>query len=109
MTVDTDPSRLSAPVPGLRGLTHAQFSGGIALLIGFSQMIVGTVVLDRLLTVIVAWGGGLLFAFGYNLIRNRPVFYSGWNEDGKPGWISLSISVLLAATVLVAAGLLLVG
>jgi len=109
MSVDTDPPHLSAPVPGLQRLTHAQFSGVIALLIGFSQMIVGTVALDGLLTVTVAWGGGLLFAFGYNLIQNRPVFYSGWTEDGEPGWVSLLISVVLTAAVLVAAGLVLLG
>jgi len=37
------------------------------------------------------------------------VFYSGWTEDGEPGWVSLLISVVLTAAVLVAAGLVLLG
>jgi hypothetical protein len=72
-------------------------------------MIVGLFALDGLLTVVVAWGGGLLTAFGSNLVRNRPVFYSGWTEDGEPGWVSLLISTLLTGVVVVAAGLVLVG
>ena len=48
-------------------------------------MIVGTVALDGLLTVVVSWGGALLSGFGSNLVRNRPVFCTGWTEDGEPG------------------------
>lgn len=50
-----------------------------------------------------------LSGFGSNLIRNRPVFYSGWHEDGEPGWVIWLISTLVTATIVVAAGLVLVG
>jgi len=109
MSTDTESPRLLVPVPGLRRLTQAQFSGVIALLIGVSQMLVGILALDGLLTIVVGWGGGLLSGFGSNLIRNRPVFYSGWHEDGEPGWFIWLGSTLVTATIVVAAGLVLVG
>jgi hypothetical protein len=72
-------------------------------------MIVGTVALDGLLTVAVAWGGGMLVLFGSNLIRNRPAFYNGWDEDGDHGVFSLLILTLATICILIAAGLILLG
>jgi hypothetical protein len=72
-------------------------------------MLVGTVALDGLLTVAVGWGGGLLVLFGSNLIRNRPAFSSGWNEDGSHGVFGLLIVTLATMCILVAAGLTLLG
>lgn len=109
MSTDTGSPRLTGPVPGLRRLTQAQFFGVAALLVGVSQMVVGVVALDGPLTVVVAWGGGLLVAFGSNLVRNRAAFHSGWHDDGEHGWFSLLILTLATVTVLVAAGLVLVG
>jgi hypothetical protein len=109
MNTDAESPRLSVPVPGMQRLTQAQFHGVIALLVGVCQMIVGIVALDGLLTVVVSWGGALLGGFGSNLVRNRPVFYTGWTEDGEPGWINLLIYTLLTVGYVVAAGLVLVG
>jgi uncharacterized membrane protein YphA (DoxX/SURF4 family) len=109
MSTDAESQRLSVPVPGLRHLTQAQFGGVLALLVGVSQMIVGTVALDGLLTVAVAWGGGLLVLFGSNLIRNRPAFSNGWNEDGDHGVFSLLMMTLVTTCILIAAGLILFG
>ncbi len=109
MGTDTESPRLSTPRSGRWNLTHAQFSGVIALLVGVSQLLVGVIAVDGALTVVVGWGGGLLFAFGCNLIRERPVLYTGWSEDGKPGWIGRLVFTLCTATIVVAAGLVLVG
>jgi hypothetical protein len=109
MSTDAESPRLSVPVPGMQRLTQAQFHGVIALLVGVCQMIVGTVALDGLLTVVVSWGGALLSGFGSNLVRNRPVFCTGWTEDGEPGWINLLIYTLLTMVYVVAAGLVFVG
>jgi uncharacterized membrane protein YphA (DoxX/SURF4 family) len=109
MSTDAESQRLSIPVPGLQYLTQAQFGGVLALLVGISQMVVGTVALDGLLTVAVAWGGGLLVLFGSNLIRNRPAFSNGWNENGDHGVFSLLILTLATTCILVAAGLILLG
>jgi uncharacterized membrane protein YphA (DoxX/SURF4 family) len=79
----------------------------LALLVGVSQMIVGTVALDGLLTVAVAWGGGLLVMFGSNLIRNRPAFYSGWSNTRDHGVFGLLMLTLVTICILVAAGLIL--
>jgi hypothetical protein len=70
-------------------------------------MIVGTVALDGLLTVAVAWGGGLLVLFGSNLIRNRPAFYNGWSNSRAHGAFSLLMFTLATICILVAAGLIL--
>jgi len=109
MSTDTESQRLSIPVPGLQYLTQAQFGGVLALLVGISQMVVGTVALDGLLTVAVAWGGGLLVLFGSNLIRNRPAFSNGWNENGDHEVFYLLIVTLATACILIAAGLILFG
>jgi uncharacterized membrane protein YphA (DoxX/SURF4 family) len=109
MSTDAESQRLSIPVPGLQYLTQAQFGGVLALLVGISQMVVGTVALDGLLTVAVAWGGGLLVLFGSNLIRNRPAFYNGWSNNGEHGVFSLLILTLATTCILVAAGLILLG
>lgn len=109
MSTDAESQRLSIPVPGLQSLTHAQFGGVLALLVGISQMIVGTVALDGLLTVVVGWGGGLLVLFGSNLIRNRPAFFNGWNEDGDHGVFGLLMATLATICILIAAGLILLG
>lgn len=109
MGTDTESPRTPTPQPRQWSLGHVQFSGMIALLVGVSQMLVGTVALDGLLTVVVAWGGGLLSAFGWNLIQERPVFYNGFSENGRPGWVSRLVFTLLTGTIVVAAGLILVG
>jgi hypothetical protein len=109
MSIDAESPDLSVPVPGLRRLTQAQFGGVLALLVGVGQTIVGTVALDGLLTVAVGWGGGLLVLFGSNLIRNRPAFSSGWNEDGDHGVFGLLMITLYTACILIAAGLVLFG
>jgi hypothetical protein len=109
MSTDAESQRPSVPVPGMGRLTQAQFHGVIALLVGVCQMIVGIGVLDGLLTVVVSWGGALLSGFGLNLLRNRPVFYTGWSEDGEPGWVNVLINTLLTVVYVVAAGFVLVG
>jgi hypothetical protein len=109
MSTDAESQRLSIPVPGLQRLTQAQVGGVLALLVGLSQMVVGTVALDGLLTVVVGWGGGLLVMFGSNLIRNRPAFSNGWNENGDHGVFYLLIVTLATACILIAAGLILFG
>ncbi|MFB6169441.1 MAG: hypothetical protein ABEJ43_11450 [Haloferacaceae archaeon] len=109
MSDDVESLRLSGPVPGVRRLTRAQFGGVMALLVGVSQMVVSLVALDGLLTFLVGSGGGLLVSVGANLVRNRPAFYSGWTEDGDYGWVGLLIFTSLAACVLVATGLIVLG
>lgn len=109
MSTDTRSSGLSVPVPGLQRLTQAQFGGVLASLVGISQVFVGTIAVDGLLTVVVAWGGVLLGTFGLNLVRNRHAFHNGWSEDGRHGWFGLLIPTLATACVVVAAGLTLVG
>jgi len=109
MSTDTESHVLSAPVPGLKSFTQGQFFGVIALVIGTCQILVGIVVLDRLLTVVVTWGGWLFVTFGWNLVRNRSVIHNGWTDDGVHGWISLLVVTVTTAVVLVASGLVLVG
>ncbi len=109
MSTDAESPHQSGSVPGFQRFTQVQFGGVIALLVGVSQMLVGTVVLDGLLTVVVAWGGGLLVLIGTNLIQNRSAFHNGWKEDGMHGLLSLLFLTVTTAFVLVAAGLVLVG
>ena len=109
MSTDAESPPLSVPVPGLQRLTQAQFGRVLALLVGFGQLVMGTIVLDGLLTVVVGWGGGLLVLLGSNLIRNRPAFYNGWNEDGDYGVFGLLMLTLATTYILVAAGLILLG
>lgn len=109
MSTDAESPPLSVPVPGLQRLTQAQFGRVLALLVGFSQLVMGTIVLDGLLTVVVGWGGGLLVLLGSNLIRNRPAFYNGWNEDGDYGVFGLLMLTLATICILIAAGLILFG
>lgn len=109
MSSEVDSPRLSGPVPGIQRLTQAQFAGVIALLVGVSQQFVGILVLDGLSTFVVGGRGSLLMLFGYNLVRNRGPFESGWNKNGEQGPLSLLILALATASLVVAAGLLLVG
>jgi len=71
MSSKVESPRPAGPVPGVQRLTRAQFAGVTALLVGVSQQLVGTFVLDGLSTFVVAGGGSLLVLFGCNLFGTR--------------------------------------
>jgi hypothetical protein len=81
-----------------------RFYGTVVVLVGLSQLTLAFALpLDGpAWSFVVGGGGALLVAIGSNLFRGNAPFESGWDEDGEPGFISVTVMCLATLAVVVA-------